>query len=111
MIRMLYMREQDLLELYQLTSLYKRTYPEDVMQNMEELLEMVSLRYRETTNGKNIKGQTNPRKAGRKPTYTEEVNQKIIGLHHCGVSLRGITKEIGCSLGHVQNIIQQEKRG
>lgn len=103
------MKRQDLLELYQLTSLYQRSYPNDIIQELEIFLEIIGERYRKTTNGEEINQQSNPRNAGRKPVYTEEHNSRIIQLYRAGTPLRRIAEETGCSLGHVQDIIRHEK--
>lgn len=102
------MREQDLLELYQLTAMYRRTYRKDEIKSMDGLLEMIEERYRHDT-GKDIKRQTNPRKAWRKAKYTEAQNCQISALYQNGASLRTIAKETGCSVGHAQEIIRRKK--
>ena len=105
--RLFCMKAQDLLELYQLILLY-RTYPEDTPEHLPGFPEKIEERYR-ACGGKDIKRQTNPRRAGRKPIYTQEQNCRITELYQQGVTLRGIAKEIGCSAGHVQDVIRRGK--
>lgn len=105
----LQMREQDLLELYQLTAIYRRTYGKDTMQSLDVFLNMLEERYRHNTAGKDVKQQKNPRKAGRKAKYTEEQNRQISELFQNGASLRRAAKEAGCSVGHVQDILKRKK--
>lgn len=103
------MREQDLLELYQLSTMYQSTYQKDKIKNLDGFLEMIRERYKEVSTGKDITRETNPRKAGRKPKYTEKQNNLIIELHQKKVSLRKIAVETGCSVGYVQSILKHKK--
>lgn len=102
------MQEKDLLELYQLATLYKRTYSEDMQQCLEAFPEMIEKRYKESTHGKDLKQQSNPRRAGRKPKYTAKQNDRITDLYQTGLSLRCIARESGCSVGHVQDVLQHK---
>ncbi len=106
------MKEQDLLELYQLLSLYRQTYQEDegAEKNLEGWLSKVAQRYKERTGGENVRAGRNPRKAGRKKAYTEEQEEKIRDLYKEGLSIRSIAKEACCSPGHVQDVIKAKKQ-
>lgn len=99
------MKEQDLLELYQMCAVYVRTYGGKAA---VELKEEVAQRYREQSGGKEISGAGNPRGAGRRRIYPETTNEKIMQLHSRGMSKRRIAKEIGCSLGHVQDVVREQ---
>lgn len=107
----LMMKEQDLLELYQLLSLYRQTHYEEAEaeKTLEGWIEEVSRRYSERTGGKNIREGRNPRRAGRKKAYSEERDARIRELHKEGLSIRGIAKEAGCSSGHVQDVLRAQK--
>lgn len=104
-----HMHEQDLLELYQLAEMYESTYREESIESLAGFLEVVREQYRSVTHGKEIIQQTNPRKAGRRPEYTKERNSLIMEQHQKGQSLRMIAKEAGCSVGHVQDILNRAK--
>lgn len=108
--RILAMKEQDLLELYQLLSLYRQTYQEDAEggKDLDGWLSIVALRYREQTGGKDVREGRNPRNAGRKKAYTEEQDERIRHLYGERLSIRGIAKESGCSAGHVQDVIKKK---
>lgn len=105
------MKGQDLLELYQLLSLYRQTYREDegTEKDLDGWLSMVALRYAERTGGGNVREGRNPRKAGRKKAYTKEHDEKIGDLYRKGLSIRGIAREACCSPGHVQDVIKAQK--
>ena len=102
------MRKQDLLELYQLCGLYRHVYGGNGEKLATELMEEIAWRYREDS-GEEITKARNPRNAGRKKKYTDAVNEKILSLNRSGISKRNIAKEIGCSLGHVQDVIKEAK--
>ena len=95
------MNPQDLLELYQLIRLYEGTYADSGA---------VDEKYKERTGGEDIGQAGNPRGAGRKKKYTEKENEKILELRKKGDSLRRISRETGCSAGHVQDVIKACKR-
>ena len=101
------MREQDLLELYQLLELYRRTYGVSAGKEVEECLEKVRERYGCRTGGGDIGKARNPRGAGRKAKYRAEENHAIFELYKSGKSLRQIAKEAACSVGHVQDVIKR----
>lgn len=103
------MRPQDLLELYQLVRLYKRSYGDGRAADLGTLLEELEEKYKERTKGEDIRQAGNPRGAGRKRKYTEQENEKILGLYKKGKSLRRISQEVGCSIGHVQDVIKVQK--
>lgn len=98
----LHMRAQDLIELYQLTALYKTTYDAD----LEKFLKMISECYQDIS-GQDITLASNPRQAGRQPKYTADQNNNIIRLYQSGMSYRQIAKEIGCSIGHIQSVVKK----
>lgn len=97
------MKRQDMEELWQLLSLYGRTYGS---REAGELLEEVSGRYRNRY-GESILGKRNPRKAGRKKQYTEEKKQEIRELREKGLTIRKIAGETGCSAGYVQGVLRE----
>ncbi len=103
------MKEQDLLELWQLLKMYRQTYGEEGENNLERCLEGIGERYKEETKGGDIRKGRNPRKAGRKRVYTKEENAEIRQLHSQGLSIREIGRRAGCSIGHVQNVIKESK--
>lgn len=105
------MKEQDLLELYQLLEIYQRVYQKDGERGWEELLEEIEKRYREYTGGDEIKLARNPRGAGRKRVYSEEKDRELLRLYYKEKqSLRNTAKEMGCSVGHVQDVIRRERQ-
>lgn len=106
------MKEQDLLELYQLLTAYRTTYGEEAgaVGGVSGLLGMVGQRYRERTCGKDIREGSNPRGAGRKKSYPKEHDEGIMGLYRKGLSVRQTAKEMCCSPGHVQDVIRRQKQ-
>lgn len=102
------MKRQDLLELYQLLELYERTYGDRKRLSRGGLKKEIKQKYAETT-GRDISLERNPRKAGRKKKYTDEENALVVELYKKGGSLRQISKETGCSVGHVQDVIRERK--
>ena len=104
------MKPQDLLELYQLIRLYERTYADSRAVDIRTLEREVGEKYKERTGGEDIGQAGNPRGAGRKKKYTEKENEKILELRKKGDSLRRISRETGCSAGHVQDVIKACKR-
>lgn len=107
------MKGQDLLELYQLLSLYRQAYHEDgaAEKDLDGWLKAVAQRYKERTDGKDVREGRNPREAGRKRKYTEEQNEGIMHLYKEGLSIRRIAEEARCSPGHVQDVIKGKKQG
>lgn len=99
------MNRQDLLELYQLAVMYARCYDLELW----ELLEGISERYRKTTGGEDIRSSRNPRGAGRKRVYAENMDRTILKLHNSGMTLRGIAGTVQCSIGHVQDVLKRWK--
>lgn len=103
------MKEQDLLELYQLVKMYRQCHEEKERGiSLEEMLGTVEEEYRERTGG-DIKEAGNPGKAGRKRKYKEETEREILKLYQGGKSLRQTAREAGCSVGHVQDVIKREE--
>ena len=102
------MKRQDLLELYQLLELYERTYGERNRLSRGGLKKEIRQKYAEAT-GRDISQGRNPRNAGRKKKYTDEENELVVELYRKGESLRQISKETGCSVGHVQDVIRERK--
>lgn len=105
------LKEQDLLELHQLLELYFQTYQEEKNGIEETLSENISLHYRQVTNGKNIRSSSNPRNAGRKKVYGKDHDEKIRQMHVQKVSLRSIARELGCSVGHIQDVLKESEPG
>lgn len=101
------MKGQDLLELYQLVGMYVQCYGDDKKKTLQELLEGIEKKYRESTRGKDIKRARNPRGAGRKKEYPDGTNQKILEMYRSRRSLREIAREVSCSVGHVQDVIRE----
>lgn len=101
---LLEMKRQDLIELYQLIELYERTYKED----WGEWKKGVKRKYEKITREK-IKEARNPRGGGRKRKYSKEENEKILEGYQQKKSLRQIAREAGCSVGHVQDVIREER--
>lgn len=101
------MKDQDLVELYQLLHLYWRTYPENADRSLKEIISDIERKYREQSGGKEIKGISNPRSAGRKKKYTQKQDAQIKRLYKEGNSMRQIAEKAGCSLGHVQDVIHR----
>ena len=98
------MNRKDMEELYQLLCVYRRTYPDraDVAKVIIIDLEM---RYKDIY-GKELINARNPRNAGRKRKYTEDMDQRIIKLRQENHSMRKIADEEGCSLGRVQKVLK-----
>lgn len=99
------MTRKDLIELYQLISLYKRTYPLRNADAVADLMNEISSIYSEIT-GNDIRTAHNPRLAGRHPKYDNAIKERILLLHSTGSSHRAISSEIGCSYGYVQKILK-----
>lgn len=97
------MKKQDLEELYQLLSMYKRTYES---KKVMELLEEVEQRYRNNYK-EDICKSRNPRNAGRKRQYTDAERKQIHKLRKEGLSIRKISEKTGCSVGYVQGVLSE----
>lgn len=102
-----YMKELDLIELYQLLRMFQTVYPEDGQ--IGEVMEKVKYEYGRYNKGKAIDSAHNPRGAGRKRKYTEVENETILKLYSEGRSMRKAAEAYGCSLGHVQDVIRRMK--
>lgn len=105
----LVMKEMDLIELYQLLSLYRRTYLENDETIVAGLLEDVGRKYRHVSGGKDIRVAHNPREAGRKRKYTPEQDARIAAIRGAGKSIRETAREAGCSIGHVQDVLRKNR--
>ncbi len=107
------MREQDLLELYQLSQLFSSTYGDRLTasskRGIKALTALIEERYKVVTGGEDITMATNPRNAGRPTVYTDEQNNRILDLRGEGLSLRRIAEEVNCSLAHVQRVLERQK--
>ena len=99
------MNRQDLLELYQLASMYGKCYEGEI----HGLLEDISEKYRTVTGGEDIRGARNPRKAGRKRIYMENTDGMILDMRRKGMPLRRIADMAQCSTGHVQNVLKRHR--
>ena len=104
MASMIEMRQQDMVEMYQLLTVYRMTYQKNGI-IVEELLDDMERRYRKVYGGE-IASKRNPRHAGRKSKYTKEKCQEILALREEGLSYRQIAEKCGCSLSHVQNVLK-----
>lgn len=102
----LFMKRQDLIELFQLVRMYGQSYPCSRDPGLLLLLSDIRQTYASQFKGPPIDVAHNPRGAGRKTVYTDEDNNKILRLKANGLSLRSIAKEAGCSLGHVQSVLR-----
>lgn len=106
------MRPTDLGELYTLLSMYQNTYGSVPGGLMEQVIK----RYQEAAAcGQYGKGETsvplitNPRGAGRKSHTDPGEKNRIIQMHHSGVSIRKIAAELGCSTGRVHKLIHEHQ--
>lgn len=99
------MRQQDMVELYQMLTVYRMTYP-DRESAAVLLLEDVAWRYQKIY-GERITTKRNPRNAGRRPKYTREESQQIIELREEGLSYRKIAEKTECSFSYVQRVLKE----
>ena len=99
------MNRQDLLELYQLASMYGKCYEGEI----HGLLEDTSEKYRTVTGGEDTRGARNPRKAGRKRIYMENTDGMILDMRRKGMPLRRIADMAQCSAGHVQDVLKRHR--
>lgn len=106
----LMMKQQDLLELYQLLVLYQRTYQEYEEKSLSGWLDKISEHYQEKTGRDDIKKARNPRNAGRRKQYSASQDQEILVQYRNGDSFRHIASRNGCSVGHVQDVVKAEKK-
>ena len=102
----LQMQEGDLLELYQLLDLYRRTYQDEVWSDVPELMEEISDRYRKL-NGQDIKKATNPRGAGRKKVYNKVKAEEVKAVYNQLKNVRKTAKEAGVSTTFVYKCIRE----
>ena len=99
------MNRQDLLELYQLASMYGKCYggkPNDLPEDISE-------KYRTGTGGEDIRGARNPGKGGRKRVYMENMDGMILDMRRRGMPLRRIANLAQYSTGHVQDILKRHR--
>lgn len=118
----LMMKQQDLLELYQLLVLYQRTYQEYEEKSLSGWLDKISEHYQEKTGRDDIKKARNPRNAGRcflsdhgagdrrRKQYSASQDQEILVQYRNGDSFRHIASRNGCSVGYVQDVVKAEKK-
>ena len=99
------MLQQDMVELYQLLQVYKRTCPTKV-EEAGCIQQDLGARYRALYK-QDINHVRNPRGAGRKKCCTEQEDQGIIGLRKAGRSFREIAREENCSIGRVQDVVKK----
>lgn len=104
------MKQQDLLELYQLLVLYQQTYHECGEKSLSGWLDNISERFQEKTGGDDIRKARNPRNAGRRKLYSESQDQEILVQYRNGNSFRCIASRIGCSVGHVQDVVKAQRK-
>lgn len=100
---MLEMKKQDFEELYGLLSLYDRTYKTE---KSGKLLAEITEHYQKTYK-ENISEKRNPRKAGRKKKYSEDMKEAIMEYRKKGMTVRKIAQETGSSVGYVQGVLSE----
>lgn len=98
----IHMSKKDLIELYQLASLYKQTYDSETA---NDLIEDVYCIYKDMT-GDDIKDAHNPRLAGRRQKYDSSMDDKIRTLRADGMPYRKIASETGVSYGYVEKVLK-----
>ena len=81
------MKQKELESLKRLLKKYTEDYPS---REAEKLLALLT------------EAAPSPRKAGRKPKYSEETLKTIRSLRKSGASIREIAKLTGCSVGYIQ---------
>lgn len=96
------MKRVDLGELYILLEMYERTYGGVP----EELLESIAAAYKRRGGTGMIR---NPRGAGRKSITSPEEIGKAKCLREKGYTIRRIAGEMGCSVGRVHKLINEQK--
>jgi hypothetical protein len=94
-----------MIEFHQLLRMYIMTYPQKKAET-EIIISDIEERYRKVT-GEEIREAKNPRNAGRKRRYTEEMDRRIVELRKQEYSLRRIAREEKCSLGRVQDVLKK----
>lgn len=99
------MTKKDLIELYQLASLYKRTYSSGDTGAVSDLMNEVADIYHEMT-GNDIQTAHNPRLAGRRQKYDNSMDDKIRLLRSEGLTYRQIAEETGVSYGYVEKVLK-----
>ena len=102
--RSIAMKEHELLELYQLLREYYYCYDRSI--DAAAVLAEIEDIFADQTNGKDVTKLGNPRRAGRKKTYSEETNNKILELRNEGKTVREVAALVGCSIKHVEDVIR-----
>lgn len=82
------MKAMDLLELYQLTELYKRTYKPCRNVTVQKMLDTATERYAFQAKGEDIRSAHNPRGAWRPKIHGPEIVRKILYLREQGKTMR-----------------------
>ena len=96
------MKRVDLGELYSLLEMYEKTYGGVA----EELLEGIAAAYKRQGGTGTTR---NPRGAGRKSITIPEEIGKVKCLREKGYTIRRIAGEMGCSVGRVHKLINEQK--
>lgn len=110
MHRLLTMKASDLAELYCLLELYVRTYESPVVLPEPDLLNQIKALYEEQPARPPFSSAVcNPRGAGRKKGYPEEVREQILQLQREGLNFREIASRIPCSVGYIHKLIHERK--
>lgn len=52
---------------------------------------------------------TGPRRAGRKPKYSKEMQEMILSMYENRLTMRQISDKTGCSLGYIQKLIKSNR--
>jgi len=102
------MKAQDLLELYQLLRMYlvnHFTHADELYTIMDEVKQSYAIK----TGGEDVRFASNPRNAGRKRRYTPESDSQVWSLRKEGKKYKEIAATIGCSVGHVQDVLKRQK--
>ena len=94
---------ENLLELYQLLRMYRNTYNDGLA---DPLIEAVTEKYSEVTNGNDILKASNPRGAGRKSQYDDSKTQEVKALYEACKSVRQTAREAGVSTTFVYKVIK-----
>lgn len=112
MHRLLAMKATDLAELYWLLDMYQRTYEHTESKNAHYLLNDIKNAYEEQASYTQVSSSVpprlhNPRRAGRKKSYSDRTVEEILRLRASGQSIRTIASHVHCSVGNVHKIINE----
>lgn len=103
---MLELKESDMQELHELVTLYNNVY--GPIWAAEELLQDIRIR----CDKRGIQpDKGNPRNAGRRKVYPEELNREIIELRQAGWTIRQLATWADVSVGYVQKLISEHEEG